>query len=265
MSENPKIVNEEVSGSLVEALGLRSPNDLSMTGEDRIIAVLAQRVDELSKELYEVKKEKLLKETQLPPEVLEHLGLPLKPPPRLKRGRGYRPLMAHEITEAKKAILDKRGVINEAMVARYMGVSYSTYKKYAVMFNLWDPNPNIKGRCNVFDPERGKYPLSEILLGKHPDYSIFRIKDKLIRSGVKLPQCELCGYKEKRVADGKIPLILNFMDGNEKNHLLENMKLYCYNCTFTSGKGYIRSGAHYFDPDWLQGCEKDIAAEGVRW
>jgi hypothetical protein len=105
------------------------------------------------------------------------------------------------------------------------------------MYGLWNPKPNIRGQRNIFDPERGMYPLSEILQGMYPEYPVYRIKDKLIRSGVKEPKCELCGYHEKRVTDGKIPLILNFMDGNEKNHLLDNMKLYCYNCTFTSGRG----------------------------
>lgn len=265
MPENPKIVDTASSGSIVETFGLPTPHDLSVKGEERVIAVLARKVDELTRELHEVKKERLLKETQLPPEILEQLGLPAKPPSRLKRGRGYRPLMAHEITDAKKAIMEKRGFYNEAMIARYLGISYITYKKYAKMHNLWEPKPNLRGQRNMFDPERGKYPLSEVLEGKHPDYPVFRIKDKLIRSGIKEPKCELCGFKEKRVIDGKIPLILNFMDGNEKNHLLENMKLYCYNCTFTSGKGYVRSGIHYFDPDWLQDGEKDAAEEPVRW
>jgi hypothetical protein len=263
MPENLETINS--SGSLVESLGLRSPVDLSMKGGERIIAVIAQKVDELTKELHEVRKDKLLKETQLPPEILEQLGLPVNPPSRLKRGRGYRPLLAHEILEAKKAIVSKKGFFNEAMVARYLNVSYPTYKKYARLLGVWEPNPNIRGKKTMFDPERGHYPLSEILLGKHPDYPVFRIKDKLIRSQIKEAKCELCGFREKRMVDGKIPLILNFMDGNEKNHALENMKLYCYNCTFTSGKGYVRSGIHHFDPDWLQDGEKEAANETARY
>jgi hypothetical protein len=218
------------SGSLAEKLGLRSPEDLSLQGAERVVSVLAREVDELKRELYEVKKEKLLKETQLPPEVLEQLGLPPLPPPPRKVGRGYRPILSHEILEAKKALVEKRGFFNESMVARYLGVSVQTYKKYARKYGVWEPKPNVKGERNIFDPERGKYPLSEVLQGKWPEYPVYRIKDKLIRSGIKEAKCELCGYSEKRVTDGKIPLILNFMDGDEKNHLLDNMKLYCYGC-----------------------------------
>jgi hypothetical protein len=233
--------------------------------QERVLAVLAKKVDDLERELYEVKHEKIIKETQLPPEILAQLGITSNPPRRLKRGNGFRPLLAHEITEAKRVLKEKRPEVNEAMVSRYLGVNYFTYKKYARMYGLWEPKPNIKGHSGIYDAERGKHPLSEILVGKYPDYPIFRIKDKLIRSGTKEPKCENCGFKEKRVTDGKVPLILNFMDENSRNHLLDNMKLYCYNCTFTCGRGYIRTGEHYFDPDWLQGAEKDEAEENVRW
>jgi len=241
------------TSSIVESLGLPTPHDYALKGTDRVISVLAQKVDELTKEIHEIKKEKILKETQLPPEALEQMGIPQEPPPRIKRGRGYRPLLAHEISEAKEQVkkIFPNGY-NEAMVARHMRLNYFTYKKYARMYNLWSPSPNIKGKKNILDPERGKYPLSEILQGKYPNYSIFRIKDKLIRSGTKKEECEKCGWHERSVANGKVPLFLNFMDDNTHNHMLENMKLYCANCTLTCGRGYFRSGRKYFDPDWLQ-------------
>ena len=254
--ENPKTNR---SGSLSESLGLRSPEDLTMKGEERVLSVIARELDRLKQEVYDIKTEQIKREFPLPPEILAQLGLPPRPPEKLKRGRGYRPLLMGEIKEANEHSK------NMAMAARYLGVCYATFKKYAIMYNLWVPQPYVKGKKGVFDPERGRYPLSDILQGKYPEYPIFKVKDKLIRSGVKELKCELCGYHEKRVTDGKLPLILNFMDGNEKNHVLENMKLYCYNCTFTCGRGYIRSGNHYFDPDWLQGGEKDDAQEGARY
>ncbi len=257
MPENPE--NNNTSGSIVTELGLPTPNDYSLKGESRVIAVLARKIDDLSNEIYEMKKETLLKETRLPPELLEQLGLPEPPPPKVKRGRGYKPILEHEIIEAKNALKLKRVEINEAMVARYLGTTYITYKKYAKLYGIWNPKPNVRGVPNLFDPERGPHPLSEILEGKHPDYPIFRLKDKLIRSGLKEQKCEICGFKEKRIVDGKTPLVLNFMDGNEKNHRIENIKLYCYNCTFTCGRGYLRKGTFQFDPDWLQDADPDEA------
>jgi len=55
-----------------------------------------------------------------------------------------------------------------------------------------------------------------------------------------------------------MPLLLNFEDGNMKNHRLENIRLLCYNCSFISGKGYIRRGTKYHvldDPDRVQGAD----------
>jgi hypothetical protein len=231
-----------------------SENQTPNTGSlELVVSVLAQQVDGLTQQVHELKKEKLLKETQLSPEQLEQAGISLELPARTKRGNGWRPIMAHEILEAKKVLTEKYpNGFNETMVARYMRLNYFTYKKYAKMHNVWSPKPNIKGKRNLLDPERGKHPLSEILEGKHPTYSTFRIKDKLIRSGTKEEKCEKCGWHERSVLNGKVPLFLNFMDDNPQNHRLENMKLYCSNCTLTCGRGYFRSGKKYFDPDWLQ-------------
>ena len=68
---------------------------------------------------------------------------------------------------------------------------------------------------STIDPNKGRYPLSKILSGKCPNFPIHRLKDKLIRSGTKKTECEQCGYSERRITDGKIPLLLNFEDGNK--------------------------------------------------
>ncbi len=88
------------------------------------------------------------------------------------------------------------------------------------------------------------------------------LKDKLIRSGIKSSECEMCGYKERRIVDGKIPLLLNFEDGDISNRTLENLKIYCFNCTFNCGRGYIKRGTIHFnmDPDVIQGAKKPIKA-----
>lgn len=151
---------------------------------------------------------------------------------------------------------------NAATCARYLRVSYDTYKKWAKLFGLWVPLK--KGFCkgSFQSPDKGKYPIEEILQNKHPDYPVFRLKDKLIRSGKKEAKCENCGLNEKRVTDGRMPLILNFDDGNPKNRVLENMKLLCYNCTFLIGRGYItakqRVKNNFIDPEMIQGSLKNV-------
>lgn len=147
--------------------------------------------------------------------------------------------------------------------AKRLGVSYPTYKKYAKKYNIhktpgWPIKKGEVRRKGPINPYKGKFPLNEILENKHPNFPAHRLKDKLIRADLKKCECENCGYNERRITDGKIPLLINFDDGNENNFILSNLKLLCYNCTFTCGKGYISRGKRTFDPDMLQGSKKEL-------
>lgn len=209
----------------------------------------------------EVRKEldqyKILKEHGV---LIPHLDKEFKDelyPKRDYHGGHTKPLMQNEIQE----VLDK--CTSAIKAARRLGVSYPTFKKYARLYGIhrtpgWpikriDKNNLGRGPIN---PNKGKYPLNDVLQGMYPEFPVHRLKDKLIRAGIKKPECEQCGYGERRITDGKPPLLLNFNDGNNKNHKLENIRLLCFNCTFTSGKGYINRGPKSFDPDTLQDSKK---------
>lgn len=226
--------------------------------KDRVIHSLIQTVEELKKTVTKIQNDKVLETLQLPEDVLEQVGVIQDPPRRLKRGKGWRPLMEAEIREAQEHC------DNAAACARYLGVNYKTYKRGATKYGLFKVNPWSKGsKKSYWAPDKGKYPLNQILEGKFPDYPVYRLKDLLIRSGIKKAECENCGFAERRITDDKMPLILNFEDGNEKNHILANLRLFCYNCTFTCGKGYIRRGKVAFnfnDPDRIQGSSRNIPA-----
>lgn len=167
--------------------------------------------------------------------------------------RGKRPLLESEILEAQKY------TNSAAAAARRLRVSYPTYKKYAKMYNIFKVLEKGKPSNVVspINPYKGKFPLDKILKNEFPEFPIHRLKDKLIRSGLKKAECEQCGFCERRLTDGKIPLLLNFEDGDRHNHQLENLKIYCFNCTFVSGRGYIKRGTATFnmDPDVLQGSK----------
>jgi hypothetical protein len=178
---------------------------------------------------------------------------------RGKRGKQAKPITKDEILDIQKVS------VSGHECARKLGVTYQTYKKYAKLYGVhtliqypWPKGYKPKGFLT--DPYLGKYPIDDILANKFPDFPIHRLKDKLIRSGKKESCCEQCGFKERRITDGKIPLLLNFDDGNNKNHSLENLRILCYNCSFTSGTAYIRIGAKRFDPDTLQGSAKILPA-----
>ena len=233
---------------------------MNMDIPDNLPQNFLKELEQLKQEVREIKQLQGLGESvaeEIQREIAEKLDVPhlrnqqdsLKV--KLKRGHGARPLLQTEIEAAQKVSRSGR----EA--ARKLGVNYLTYRKYARMYNIHNLlNPFSKGIKKEVSPEFGKYPLSEVLQGMHPNYPVYRLKDKLIRARKKDACCEICGYKERRIIDGKLPLLLNFEDGNNKNHKLENIKLMCYNCTFTSGKGFIHRGQKYFDPDIIQGSKK---------
>ena len=176
-------------------------------------------------------------------------------PKRQAMGRYSKPITESEIKEAQERAPSAK------FAARLLGITYNTFKNYAKKYGIHKTKgwPIEKGKTaprSLSNPHVGKYPINDILGGKHPDFPIHRLKDKLIRSGIKKLECEQCGFHERRITDGKIPLLLNFEDNNNKNHKIENIRMLCYNCTFTSGKGYISKGPKVFDPDILQDSKK---------
>jgi hypothetical protein len=44
--------------------------------------------------------------------------------------------------------------------------------------------------------------------------------------------CDSCGFEERRLTDHKIPLLLDFKDGDRTNFSLDNLRLLCFNCYF---------------------------------
>ena len=177
---------------------------------------------------------------------------------RGKRGKGAKPLLESEILEVQKHTNSAR------KAAKRLGVSYATYKKYCKIYNCFKVFDRSEKRPNIapVNPYKGKYPITKILNNECPNFPVHRLKDKLIRSGIKKNECEQCGYKERRITDGKIPLLLNFEDNNKNNHKLENMRILCYNCTFVAGRGYIKRGTVHFnmDPDVMQGAKCPLKA-----
>ena len=247
-----------------ETPNLEQTSSLAHTtkGDERLVTILYKKVEELEKNVHDLKTKQVIDELQLPPEVLANSGLVPQKPKKLNRGGGYRPILQSEIEEAKKHSPFA------SQQAKWMGISIDTYVKYAKMYGIYEPSRTMFGRRNMFDPERGRYPLSKILAGEYRDnksVSDWMVKDKLIRSNTFPPKCNICGYDKRRITDNKIALLLDHKDGDRRNYAVENLQLLCLNCTFECGRGYIRRGNHMFDPDWIQGAEVANVDPKNRW
>ena len=120
--------------------------------------------------------------------------------------------------------------------ARHLHVSYQHYKKYAKMYGLFEKHKNQSGKgIPKFLKGSGKEPaLLDIIEGRvsASHFSPAKIKYRLIEEGYLSEQCSMCGFKERRVLDYKMPLLLHFKDGNKSNYLKENIELLCYNHYF---------------------------------
>ena len=144
-------------------------------------------------------------------------------------GRPKRMLLESEIMAAQS--ISK----TEAECARKLGVSFMTYRKYAKMYGLYGRVANMAGKGvskAVKNEDSGKYPLNQILDGKFPKYSTNRLKARMLRSNRIEQKCNKCGFSERRITDGQTPLLLNYIDGNPKNKLRDNIELLCYNCYY---------------------------------
>ena len=220
-------------------------------GDSRLVSVLYRNVEELKQKVHDLETKKIIDETQLPVEILERSGLLPKRELRLKRGRGYRPLLQSEIEEAKTHSVFAAGQ------ARWLGINFKTYKKWARFYGIYESNQNAKGKTWVRDPERGKYPLSRILTGEFNSelkVTDWMVKYKLTNSNVFPLRCNICGYDKERITDRKVGILLDHKDGNLRNFSKDNLQFLCWNCMWECGRGYIRRGKHMFDPDWVQGA-----------
>lgn len=54
----------------------------------------------------------------------------------------------------------------------------------------------------------------------------------IVHSGLVEERCANCGFSERRIIDYKVPLRLDFIDGNMYNQKHENLRLLCFNCYF---------------------------------
>ena len=147
---------------------------------------------------------------------------------RLKRGLGAQPLMESEIKRAQ----EKARSAMEA--ARILGVSFNTYKKYAKQYGIFDDlkNPDGVGIRKGYNIKRGKFSLDDILKGKYPEYPVWKLKQRLLLNGYMIEKCNNCGFEERRITDHKVPLVLDFIDDVKTNHLYDNLRMLCFNCSF---------------------------------
>jgi hypothetical protein len=145
-----------------------------------------------------------------------------------KRGYGARLILESQIRAAQAKSK------SAAEAARTLNIAYNTYKKYARMYGIMEnlKNPSCIGIKKKFTIRNRKYNIDDLINGKNLRYPLHKYKNKLFDSGYVPKVCGSCGFSEARITDGKMPLLIDFIDGNLNNRKLENIRPLCYNCFF---------------------------------
>ena len=101
------------------------------------------------------------------------------------------------------------------------------------MYGIFEAQRNQNGVLRRGYKYSERTNIEDILEGKHPEYSNMPLLlHRCVRWGYLKNECYSCGISESRITDQKKPLKLDHVDGDLTNHLLQNLRLLCYNCYF---------------------------------
>ena len=154
---------------------------------------------------------------------------------------GPKPLSKNDVLRAMKATKSNMAA------ARFLGCSYPHYRNWAKYYTdietnktLFDIHYNASGAgipkfaVNSKSKKNAVSYLKSIVNNGIEIYHFKpkEIKEALLREGYLESKCYNCGFREERVVDRRIPLLLNFRDKNKRNYNIDNIEMLCYNCYY---------------------------------
>lgn len=131
---------------------------------------------------------------------------------------------------------------SNAEAARFLKVSFTTYKKYAKLYTdsetgqtLYDMHTNQAGvgiPKDVCRATSSPYTIDKILAGEYPQYPVWKLRNRLLALAIFREECACCGYAERRITDDTVPLLLDHINGDKTDHRVENLQMLCLNCYY---------------------------------
>lgn len=135
-----------------------------------------------------------------------------------------------------------------ASVCRYLGLkptggNYRVVHKAIEQYDLDISHFTGQG-WNVglkFHPKK-TIDIEDVLV-KDSYYQSYKLKRRLLKEGIKERRCECCGLEKWQGVD--IPLELHHINGDNKDHRIENLELLCPNChALTDNYRGLNKSAH---------------------
>jgi hypothetical protein len=112
-----------------------------------------------------------------------------------------------------------------ASASSTLGIHFNTFRRIAKKLGCYKTNqPGI----GLKKENKKGISVYDILDGKYPYYQTFKLKNKLLKEKIKENKCEICGIQEWNGLP--INCELDHIDGNSRNHNLENLRIVCPNC-----------------------------------
>jgi hypothetical protein len=103
-----------------------------------------------------------------------------------------------------------------------------TAKKYVKLFNIDVSHFRLVKNGDFHK----KYDISDILVSGSSYTNITYLKERLYGENIKNRKCELCGQGE--IWNGKkMSLILDHINGKNRDHRIDNLRIICPNCDAT--------------------------------
>ena len=101
------------------------------------------------------------------------------------------------------------------------------------MYDLFEQNKNQSGKGITTKGNTGwGVKIQDLFDGKHPKYPHWKLQERIVRDGYLKQECSNCGFDDYRENDMRGPYLICFLDGDSKNHSLDNLHLLCYNCFY---------------------------------
>lgn len=134
----------------------------------------------------------------------------------------------NNLTQLVRDSVSVRQVL-KALGLKEAGGNYKQFERYKIKYNLdtshFAGQSANKGRKIPREPVR---PLAEMLRADI-HLGLRNLKKRLFQEGLKFPSCEECGWAEVS-EDGRRPVELDHINGNNRDNRIENLRILCPNC-----------------------------------
>lgn len=139
----------------------------------------------------------------------------------------------------------------KAFICRQLNCKPLTLDSYLAKLGIaYDGNQGSRGRKLERLKPASDYLYNGSMVGSHD------LKLKLIRDGIKKPECESC--RASNWLDGSVPLELHHISGDRYDNRLENLQLLCPNCHALTDNHRVKGHKNLTKKPKIQNVDQSI-------